>query len=54
MNPPEWTRQEILEFPGSVSGPWARYVHDSDARGIGTVRYPRTVPKDEACAKELA
>ena len=34
--------------------PWARYVHDPDARGIGTVRYLRTVPKDEECAKELA
>ncbi len=33
----------MLEFPGSVDGPWARYVHDPDARGIGTVRYPRTV-----------
>src|SRR5262249_9670315 len=28
LNPPEWTRQEILEFPGSQTGPWARYVHD--------------------------
>src|SRR5262249_28595031 len=54
LNPPEWTRQEALEFPGSISGPWARYVHDPDSRGIGTVRYPRTVPRDEACAKELA
>jgi hypothetical protein len=54
LNPPEWTRQEILEFPDSVSGPWARYVHDPDACGIGTVRYPPTVPKDEAFAKELA
>ena len=54
LNPPEWTRQEILEFPGSVSGPWARYVHDPDGRGIGTVRYPRIVPTNEACAKELA
>jgi hypothetical protein len=43
----------VLEFPGSVSGPWGRYVHDADSRGIGTVRYPRTVPKDEECAKKL-
>ncbi len=53
LNPPEWTRIETLEFPGSADGPWARYVHDADSRGIGTVRYPRVVPKDEACAKEL-
>lgn len=43
----------MLEFPGSAAGPWARYVHDVDERGIGTVRYPRVVPKDEACAWEL-
>jgi hypothetical protein len=54
LNPPEWTRQEVLEFPGSVHGPWVRYVHDADERGIGTVRYPRVVPKDEACAQKLA
>ncbi len=54
LNPPEWTRKEVLEFPGSVSGPWARYVHNPDQRGIGTVRYPRLVPKDEASAKQLA
>ncbi len=46
LNPPDWTREEVLEFPGSVNGPWARYVHDPDARGIGTVRYPRLVPRD--------
>jgi hypothetical protein len=27
---------------------------DADARGIGTVRYPRLVAKDEQCAKLLA
>ncbi|HEX8651397.1 MAG TPA: DNA methyltransferase [Pyrinomonadaceae bacterium] len=54
LNPPEWTREEVLEFPGSVDGPWARYVQDADARGVGTVRYPRLVPKDEAAASQLA
>jgi hypothetical protein len=53
LNPPEWTRQEVLEFPGSAGGPWGRYVHDADGRGIGTVRYPRTVPKDEECARKV-
>ena len=47
LNPPEWTRTEILEFPGSEGGPWAMYIKN------GTVRYPRLVPKDEECAKEL-
>jgi hypothetical protein len=54
LNPPEWTREEVLEFPGSADGPWARYVHDPDDRGIGTVRYPRIVARDADCAKKLA
>jgi SAM-dependent methyltransferase len=53
LNPPEWTKEEVLEFPGSVDGPWTRYVHNPDAKGIGTVRYPRLVPKDDACAAKL-
>ncbi len=53
LNPPEWTRQEVLEFPGSTTGPWSRNVHDPDERGIGAVRYPRLVPKDAASAKNL-
>jgi len=53
LNPREWTREEVLEFPGSVDGPWARYVHDPDKRGIGTVRYPRVVARDEECAGAL-
>ncbi|MBS3764161.1 MAG: hypothetical protein KGZ25_12755, partial [Planctomycetes bacterium] len=43
LNPDEWTVTETLEFPGSVDGPWARYVEAPDERGIGTVRYERTV-----------
>jgi len=54
LNPPEWTREEVLTFPGSVDGPWARYVSDANAKGIGTVRYPRVVPADDAAAKKLA
>jgi len=53
LNPPEWTKQEILEFPGSATGPWGRYISDVDARGIGTVRYPRLVAKDDKAAAEL-
>ena len=54
LNPPEWTKEEVLEFPGSVNGPWARYVHEPDSRGIGKVRYPRLVAKDADCAKQLS
>ncbi len=78
LNPPQWTREEVLEFPGSIVGPWARYItppptpptrggeKESNsvplARGgvggggneVGTVRYPRLVPKDADCAAQLS
>ncbi|MDQ3586575.1 MAG: class I SAM-dependent DNA methyltransferase [Acidobacteriota bacterium] len=54
LNPPEWTREEILEFPGTASGPWARYLHNADADGFGIVRYPRLVPRDADAAQQLA
>lgn len=53
LNPPEWTETRTLEFPGSVSGPWSRYVDPKtvDAKtGVGTVRYPRLEPRDADCA----
>jgi hypothetical protein len=54
LNPPEWTRTEVLEFPGSVGGPWARYIAAEDlGPGLGTVRYPRVVPRDAECAAKL-
>jgi hypothetical protein len=53
LNPPEWTKTEVLEFPGSADGPWARYVVEANKRGIGTVRWPRVVPKDADCAASL-
>ena len=53
LNPPEWTKTEVLEFPGSVGGPWARYVVGPDAGGIGTVHWPRLVPKDADCLASL-
>jgi SAM-dependent methyltransferase len=53
LNPPEWTMTETLTFPGSAGGPWKRYVRDPDARGIGTVHYPRTVARDDTAAAKL-
>jgi hypothetical protein len=53
LNPPEWTVEKILEFPGSIDGPWARYVVKPDKNGIGTVRYPRLEPRDGDCAAKL-
>jgi hypothetical protein len=54
LNPPEWTTTRMLGFPGSIDGPWSRFVVDADAHGIGTVRYPRVEARDEECAKKLA
>jgi hypothetical protein len=53
LNPPEWTEERILEFPGSIAGPWAHYVIKPDRNGIGTVRYPRLKPRDADCAAKL-
>ncbi len=54
LNPPEWTTPRTLEFPGATDGPWAHFVTNPDARGIGTVRYPLTEPRDAECAVLLA
>ena len=32
LNPPEWTKTEVLEFPGSTDGPWARYIDPAMVR----------------------
>jgi hypothetical protein len=56
LNPPEWTATRTLEFPGSLSGPWARYIDPATLNaktGVGTVRYPRLEPKDAECAAKL-
>jgi hypothetical protein len=69
LNPPEWTRPEVLEFPGTVGGPWSRFIDpatvtDPPSRGnyggasrgafkVGIVRYPRLVARDADCADRL-
>ena len=53
LNPPEWTVERILEFPGTFNGPWARYVVNPDKNGVGTVRYPCLEPRDADCAAKL-
>ena len=37
LNPPEWTVEKFLEFPGSITGPWARYIDKSTIREVGRV-----------------
>jgi len=59
LNPPEWTRQEVLEFPGTVNGPWDRYIDpatitDRGTFKLGAVKYPRLVPRDADSAAQLA
>ena len=56
LNPPEWTRTVTLEFPGSVGGPWARFIDAATVEaktGVGTVRYLRLEPRDAQAAAEL-
>jgi len=59
LNPPEWTRTETLEFPGTVGGPWDRYIVPGSvgvppaSSSVGTVRYPRLVARDAECAARL-
>ncbi len=35
LNPPEWTATRVLEFPGTVGGPWDRYLDRSTIREMG-------------------
>jgi hypothetical protein len=56
LNPPEWTQTRTLEFPGSIAGPWARYLDPSTInpqRSTGLVRYPRLEPRNADCAAKL-
>ena len=56
LNPPEWTEEKLLQFPGSADGPWARYLVPKSVdkqTGIGKVFYPRLEPKDADCAAKL-
>jgi hypothetical protein len=59
LNPPEWTETRYLEFPGTVGGPWDRYIDKAEVRSeksgvrIGLVRYPRLEPRDAECAAKL-
>ena len=58
LNPPDWTRPEVMEFPGTVGGPWDHYIApatitDRGTFKVGTVRYPRLVARDADCAARL-
>lgn len=49
LNPPEWTCEEILEFPATLEGPWADFVDPNSM----IARYPRLVPIDVKADAEL-
>lgn len=34
LNPPEWTETRFLEFPGTVGGPWDRYIVRQDLQDL--------------------
>ena len=56
LNPPEWTIERVLEFPGSVNGPWSRYIVPSTLNpqlSTALVRYPRLAARDADCAVKL-
>jgi hypothetical protein len=56
LNPPEWTETRTLEFPGTITGPWSRYIDSSTINpqlSTGLVRYPRLEPRDADCAAKL-
>ena len=56
LNPPEWTVEKLLQFPGSMNGPWSRYIVPNsvdEETGIGKVIYPRLEPRDADCAAKL-
>lgn len=45
-----------LEFPGSIDGPWARYIDLKTVEGksgVGIARYPRLEPLNANCAAKL-
>jgi len=53
LNPPEWVREEVLEFPATAGGPWSAFMAPAEPGTIGTARYPRRVPADAKAAAEL-
>jgi hypothetical protein len=56
LNPRDWTETRTLEFSGSITGAWTRYIAPESVdkeTSIGKVVYPRLEPKDAKCAADL-
>ncbi len=56
LNPPEWTQTRVLEFPGTVGGPWDRYIVPSTLNPLArqSESSRRSAPKAEATAGQLS
>ena len=57
MKPAEWMREQVLEFPATVGGPWSRWIESTptlDAGTVSTARYVRQVPHPGARAMVAA
>ena len=50
LNPPEWTKTEVLEFPGSLDGPWSRYIYPTTVRPVKGP-HPSPLPAGEGTAQ---
>jgi len=53
VNPPEWLRETVVEFPATIDGPWRAVVRNANAAGIGIARYVRLEPADEDAGRLL-
>ena len=43
LNPPEWTVEKVLGFPGTVGGPWDRSIVPSTLNSqLSTLNQPNT------------
>jgi len=66
LNPPEWTREDLLEFPATTGGPWDRFivnprvpaagpaeVHEPDATALdfGLAEHAVALARREVAAK---
>jgi type II restriction/modification system DNA methylase subunit YeeA len=50
LNPPEWTIEKLLEFPGTVGGPWNCYI---DAKTIKEITFPGQEDVSESEQKRI-
>lgn len=55
LHPTEYMKEQVLEFPATVGGPWHKWIvgHESLEPGmVGTARYFRMIPRLSAFVKD--